>query len=105
MGLTLSRSCTWVTVQFEAQFSALFIGHHGELEGDTGNAWEGSDGTLNAVGDLIAQRTPGNSESYQDGDDTVVDLHIAQHPDVHNGPVEFWIFNRSQGFNDLFMGN
>ncbi|CAB4552940.1 unannotated protein [freshwater metagenome] len=92
-------------MQFGAQFSALFISHHGELEGDAGNAWEGSDCILDAIGDLITQRAPSNSESDQNGHDTVIDLHIAQHADVHNGPVEFWIFNRSQGFNDLLMGN
>jgi len=60
------------------------------------------DGALHAIRDLVAQRAAGDGERDEDLGATVVgDVHRAQHADVDDGAVEFWIFDRTQGFDDL----
>ena len=71
-------------MQLHAQLFAFLISHHREIEIDVCDSGEGGNGALDAIGDFVAQRATGHSESNQNRDVSAINLYISKHAEVDN---------------------
>ena len=106
VGLAVAGRRRRVAVEAHAQVLALLVGHDGEVEADTGHARKGLHCAGHAVGDLVAQRAPGDGERDQHLDAPVgPDLDVAHHAEVDDRPVQLGILHGTKGLEDLVGGD
>ena len=92
-------------VQLFAQGGTLVIGHDPKVKLHIAHTGQGANRAVDAILYFVAQRATSNGEGDCEGNDTVVDAHVAHHVEINNRPMQLGVLHWPQGLNHLIWSD